>query len=742
MAKESVVYLKGDLVSSISEIQYTLISKEITYMPGDFFDSAFSLLREFPKSLLQLKDSWHFFNFCYRWVLRRGINLYTFQDIFFSNSAHEALVLFEDLSKFYNKDLVRVFIIDAKIDHHQRVGEFLKLIPFSYFHITGAPGDEILNNYDQWKRFSNGHELISLIKNDLPAIDAAIQESGGNVLISDFKLFSNQHANELNPFHANAIAETNYFIANQSLANFWFNRPKPPTADRVYFFRNKGMGIQLDQIQKIDGMHLGNHDDSHVSPIAPVNPSLIIVAPYHFPRTEMLYGEYTLDETGKMLVRATHSEQKHNYDFIITPEMFSSLSQVAVSTLLEIEEKHLKNLDHLAYLHALLNNSPVLRLPAVGRSIDVQLSAFIGELSEYVDDKGKNKAVDKIHVLGELMSKLLIHENVKSILEERDGQLVCMTDLPIEWLKLGSYPLSLTHDVCRIPEFNLSSVINIYIKNQRMVFRIKPDIVKKTLIVHCAGKNDDDMQEVFDLIDDCQGSLGFNSVRCVTVEEVSIAVKKFNPDLLIFDCHGDFEEKGLSSFLTLDFDNGVELTGKDIIEHEIFAPLVFISACRTQPNYGYVKLLSDAFFQAGAFSVTATYLPILDYSAASLLIRMLSELKKESGDSAFMNWLAFIAHTLRTSLVIQTIQKVQLDNNLVIDTDNAAVSKMLADLKLFSNREKVILELKKHLLTISSTADILFENFEQDWLFYTTMGRADLVYFEKWVLAHQPEIIK
>ena len=61
--------------------------------------------------------------------------------------------------------------------------------------------------------------------------------------------------------------------------------------------------------------------------------------------------------------------------------------------------------------------------------------------------------------------------------------------------------------------------------------------------------------------------------------------------MLIFDCHGDFEEKDLSSYLVVDDKNDILLTGEDIINNNISAPIVFISACSTMPNYGYVNAI-------------------------------------------------------------------------------------------------------------------------------------------------------
>src|SRR5690606_26016639 len=138
--------------------------------------------------------------------------------------------------------------------------------------------------------------------------------------------------------------------------------------------------------------------------------------------------------------------------------------------------------------------------------------------------------------------------------------------------------------------------------------------------------------------------------------DIKAAVEEYKPDLLIFDCHGNFNEKDLSSYLVIDQSNDILLTGEDIIEHRISAPLAFISACSTMPNYGYVKFLTDAFFQAGAFVVTATFLPIKVLDASALIIRLLNNLKYQDDKVIFSNWLAFVCHTLRSMLIYETVR--------------------------------------------------------------------------------------
>jgi hypothetical protein len=92
----------------------------------------------------------------------------------------------------------------------------------------------------------------------------------------------------------------------------------------------------------------------------------------------------------------------------------------------------------------------------------------------------RKQAVNKISKFGQNLSKLILSEEIKEYLLNRNGQIAVISDLPIEWLYLDEFPLCYTHDVCRIPEYNQNSIVNNYIHNQRLNFLIKSDLIEKS----------------------------------------------------------------------------------------------------------------------------------------------------------------------------------------------------------------------------------------------------------------------
>lgn len=184
----------------------------------------------------------------------------------------------------------------------------------------------------------------------------------------------------------------------------------------------------------------------------------------------------------------------------------------------------LLQLDSFAYLHAQLSFSLILRLPITGKSINADLSHFIGSFSN------KKKAIKKMADLGKKIANRLIEKRIKKSLLERSGQIVFISDQPMKWLRLEKYPLALTYDVCRIPEFN--SRVNNFINNQRTNFTIKKDIIEKTLVIHCTGCDDKYSHSYFKVIDSYKNEIGFKGETCETIEQIKRTIDEHQRKIL------------------------------------------------------------------------------------------------------------------------------------------------------------------------------------------------------------------
>jgi len=148
------------------------------------------------------------------------------------------------------------------------------------------------------------------------------------------------------------------------------------------------------------------------------------------------------------------------------------------------------------------------------------------------------------------------------------------------------------------------------------------------------------------------------------------------------------------------------------------------------PNYGYVKLLSDAFMEAGAYSVTSTFLPIKILDAATLIVRLLNKLDQLKSNPYHKNWLNFMSHVLRTSLIHESIRSAidKLEEPVTVEE----IATILTKTMQFDQRKEALWDLDKLLSSRSKSGVLKFGQLDNDWLFYSIIGRADLLNFKLW----------
>lgn len=720
-------------MNSVSQIQYTLITPETSFSESNFHNKVLRLLREFPKDLLQLENTVDYFDFSFRFCLRKGIELFSISDSLLNIETEEAAAFFKEYSSLFNNALVKVFIIDSKIKSHVNIAKFIEKINHSYFTVINDT-DNSISKYNSNNYFIDGTSLIALINRDKEIITKEINKQYPEIEIKQWDINPKRSFFQDNKLVYSNLAESNYFILNQIIGNFWIEDSEKYNDDDLMKLRlpsNKRIKHILSQAQKNDDLTdlmYGKKVAKRVSSSNPLYNTLILISPFHFPRLNRLFQRNRMSKKEKAILKLYKSEQRLDYCFEVDDNIEEFLTKKEIAQILGIMNFRLLFLDDVGYLHGLLSYSPVIRLPLVGKSINMDLS----HLEDFKSTR--KKAVSKISTFGYNLSMRILSDEIKDYLLDRNGQIAVISDLPIEWLYLNGFPLCYTHDVCRIPEFNQNGIVNNYIQNQRLNFLVKSNLIENTLIIHSASKSDIYMQSMFDLIDSFKDRYSFNSVQCSTVKEIKDAIELFKPEFLIFDCHGGFDKSTLSSYLVLDSENNIHLTGNDIVENNLSAPLVFLSACSTMPNYGYVKFLSDAFMQAGAFTVTATFMPISMIGASQLIIRLLGKLSQLRTSIIHTNWLEFISHVLRTTLIHEAIRKEQVKVGIDdSEIDHESIARILTETMSFYNRKEAINKLNTLLQKINPKFKFDFENLDNEWISYTTIGRADLIYFENWI---------
>lgn len=712
-----------------TQIQYILVGETDYIFPNKFYLQAFQNLRYFPKDLIQLTNPQKYFSICCCSNYHKSLNLFVFPQSWIGDDPKTAAAIFKEYSGIWNQDIVKVFFIDASLQQHQHIGAFVAQIPFGYAMLVGEISPEHLAFYNHLQIVVSANQLITMLQQRLPEINTLLKAQTGFQL-DTFTPTTDGTGAQLNPRYPANVSENNYYLLNQIFGNYWTDGEKVDlvSPDQIQEHR---VDFQINQIITIDQCYHKIIQGKYVTPVEPRLPPLVIAGPYHFPEQGSKEHKPVMNKLDRDRLFLLKSEQNLNYSYNIDDDRTELIDHEGVGQLLAVINTQLRFLDQLSYLHALFCFSPFFRLPLIGRSINSDLSHFLKNFPT------RKNALQKIIDFGNKFQEKVLDDRFKELLKKRNGQLVIVSDLPVEWLKLGKYPLALSHDLCRLPERNINSLYNNVIQNQRILYSIDKNIVSKTLIVHCAGDKDTLMHKHFAVIDSKKNELGYNSVICSTVEAVKAAVKKFQPELLIFDCHGNYDKKTSSSYLILDERKKVYLTGEDVIKHGIAAPIVFVSACNTAPNFGFVLQLYDAFFQAGAFTVTATYLPIEMSAAAKLIFRLINNLKQHESKVISMNWLSFLCHTMRATVIYDAIEREVKKKTITENWDYKRVAEILLNLMVFETRLNAFEQVTSYLKELNPAIDVDFTQLDNEWLSYTIMGRADLVYFDNWAQAHQ-----
>ena len=462
---------------------------------------------------------------------------------------------------------------------------------------------------------------------------------------------------------------------------------------------------------------------------------LILCAPYTNADIRKAYADATNEPVFKQIQEAVNMVLNHEYtlNYVVKPEKEVSkdlIPHIAMAANLLIGRR-CQFLDLMAVLHGSFRHSPYLRLPLQGVSINRELSFVRPALSEKLLNANDKKAVEK--VMSDFGKKLADHtlaDSTKEMLQKRPTQIVAISDLPIEWMDDNGIPLGFTHDVCRMPEFPHSGLIQRYCFTSLSHYVIPKDILKHTLVVY--GCRETAFRVFQDMCDEGSKKHGYITCECLTKQSFIDALKRHKPQLLIVDTHGNVDTDTRTGYLMM---GDEKVYPSDIMTIGVHIPLVFLSACNTAPAYESYNTVADAFFSNGALSVTCSYMPLNIFESSVLYLRLLQQLNVAATTNIHANWCEFISHLQRTSyiqsfFINHTPKKNRKYEELSQEETVAMTQEMIASM-LFQNRRRVWEHLQSGI--VINGEKTRYNNVIPHYLIYTTLGRADLVRFHSFM---------
>ena len=713
---------------SASVIQYYIITHNddtnFIHIPQEFHNCLITL-RKFPKDLIQISQSLEFYEMTTCSKLYQGLDLYILDSDLLKKSTGNTTIK-EFVTYYSGKENIKVFLINEQISNLDQIIDQLNcldgicfFLPFNLKNnkikesFKSRSIENVFDFFDKLKQYEGR------IKSNLSHLSQDYQELEFDVKVADNLKGYDEYKHFL-------PAANNFFILNQISRNFWSRESSdelssPEETVKREFDNKDRWKILLDKVNKIDYIKHQLYDNNICKGVNFYDnyyESIILIFPFQNPRFKSLLSTKSRSKNDQLLFKVLTTEQ--NIDFKSSIEFSQKVSDKKAMKLMRIsaikEQERFAYLDALGYLHSSFQYSPVIRFPLLGKSINKHLAFFKPERKNF----SKESPRKTIWKFGDELERKTITSTVSDYLRARNGQIFAISDLPIEWLQLDKVPLCFSHDVCRLPETNYRSLLNKYIVNQRFTTIIDENILEKTLVILGASSTDGEDEEFkkwYNYVYDLSKKLKFKIVNADSKNDVIKAVNENKPDLLIFDCHGDFDEKTLSSFLWI---NNEKLTGEDITSNNVSAPLVFLSACNTNPNYGYTGLIADAFFEAGALSVTSTFLPINIDEGSILYIRLLNNLSYASNKSVHQNWLNFISHLIRTSIIQRSFYNRHKTGPLTKD-QRGNLSEMQSKSMVFGERREIYQNLNLEGIQ------------KNEFLFYSQLGRPDLILFNSWL---------
>ncbi|MCR9251674.1 MAG: CHAT domain-containing protein [bacterium] len=712
----------------VTDIQYFLITDPSPLVspflpPTSFTSGAIDFLKSSPVNLDQLANSMAFMEYA---MMNRINPVYDF-NVFHVGD-------YEKLKKTINASgQIQVFVFNCKKTDEGRIYKDLasnksKIRFFKLQHSSSETGEN--NIVDEPNSL-----LYKLVENqDLIFEKIGIQAFPINPKIElSYKGFNN--ASFFTP------SLSNYLLLDRMIGNFLsvesdnnLDEIKPillQESEKAQQNPNsfERQEVFIDQIKKIDFFREVLIQNSFVEPGSAIEPMLhplIIVSPFYNPDLKKIYED-------QEIIKLIQVEQSSNY----INKVSTKASEELVHASIKFTQDRIRYLDDVAFLHASFDFGPVIRLPAMGKSLNQNLSFFRADnFPKITSIKTRRKLKKMISSFGINYSKKVLGSNLKETIKTRNGQLIAITDLPIEWTMIDNVPLSFTHDICRLPETSLHGLMSLFMYNKTYEYSIPENLLEKTLVIH--GTDDERFLPWISLVNSFSDEKKFHVKTCLSVSEVKDVISELNPDLIVFDCHGGYDKIKQSTFLKI----GDEiLDGDQVVRNNISAPLVFLSACGTAPTYGTINSIANAFFEAGAASVTTTYIPISIDSGSLLYLRLLNKLDIATRKPIHKNWLEFVSHIIRTSSINDAFKAVQtkIKEKEQREFFNQNVE-ALTDSLVFDKRRDLFLKLDKRIESLTKMKENTFSKVIPEYLLYSNLGRSDLIFFDSWlnIFANKP----
>lgn len=279
--------------------------------------------------------------------------------------------------------------------------------------------------------------------------------------------------------------------------------------------------------------------------------------------------------------------------------------------------------------------------------------------------------------LGQKMRSLIAPPFLQRIdAPARNGQVEGMkliSDLPLELLPSDGIPLGLRYDTSRLNPLPG----NMFLQQCSLPPIVLPQERFEEILVIRSFAQDDRLKPLFEratsivTTNEPTQKIRYRIVDVENEGEFVAAVNDYEGAIVVFDCHGRFDETlGMGTLVI----GGASLNPWDLKNRIQMPPIVMFSACDTQPIDGSHSSVATAAFALGARAVLATILPIRALEAAVFSGRMSLRLAQFVPDAlkyrTLLTWREVVSGMLRMSHCTEVLRRLMSHARLSLSEDD------------------------------------------------------------------------
>lgn len=319
---------------------------------------------------------------------------------------------------------------------------------------------------------------------------------------------------------------------------------------------------------------------------------------------------------------------------------------------------------------------PVLRLEPRLHSIrgDLKMLADCTRAEAQIRTEWKTSRL--MTRLGQKMRSLIAPSFLQRIdAPARGGQIEGMklvSDLPLELLPADGLPLGLRYDTSRLNPLPG----NMFLQQCSLPPIVLPQKSFEEILVIRSFAPDDHLKPLFEratnLITKREPNqwIRYRIVDVKNEDEFVAALNDYDGAVVVFDCHGRFDENlGMGTLVI----GNTSLNPWGLKERVQMPPIVMFSACDTQPIDGSHSSVATAAFALGARAVLATLLPIRAREAAVFSGRMSLRLAQFVPEAlkhrTLLTWREVVSGMLRMSHCTEVLRRLKHHARLSLSED-------------------------------------------------------------------------